>query len=87
MIFHCDALATKRADNLGKYFLDPNKDKVDLKEVISFIKLADLKSRPISKGHLTNLNPPSISVAGLGLFGAGSPTLLGGTMLKNIFGI
>ena len=26
MIFECDALAVKRADTLGIYFIDPNKD-------------------------------------------------------------
>ena len=60
MIFNCDALATKRADTLGKYFLDPKKDKLDLNEVIHFLKSADLTSIPIPEGHLTNLNPPSI---------------------------
>ena len=60
MIFHCDALAVKRADTLGKYFLDPKKDKLDIRNVIEFIKSADLTSHPIPEGHLTNLNPPSI---------------------------
>ena len=60
MIFHCDALAVKRADTLGKYFLDPKKDKLDIHNVIGFIKSADLTSHPIPEGHLTNLNPPSI---------------------------
>ena len=60
MIFHCDALAVKRADMIGKYFLDPKKDKLDIHKVIEFIKSADLTSHPIPEGHLTNLNPPCI---------------------------
>ena len=60
MIFHCDALAVKRADTLGKYFLDPKKDELNLCEVLEFIKSADLTSQPIPEGHLTNLKPPSI---------------------------
>ena len=60
MLFSCDALAIKRADTLGKYFLDPHKDPLKLDDVISFIKSADLTNHPIPEGHLTNLNPPSI---------------------------
>ena len=60
MIFNCDALAVKRADTLGKYFLDPKKDKLNLHAVIEFIKSADLTSLPIPEGHLTNLDPPLI---------------------------
>ena len=56
MIFHCDALAVKRYDCLGKYFQDPRKDKLYLQEVISFIKSAYLTSQNIPVGHLTNLN-------------------------------
>ena len=60
MIFNCDALAEKRADSLGKYFLNPKKDTLNLTEVITFLKTADLTNHPIPDGHLTNLNPPSI---------------------------
>ena len=60
MLFSCDALAVKRADTLGKYFLDPNKDQQKLDDVISFIKSADLSNHPIPEGHLTNLNAPTI---------------------------
>ena len=60
MLFSCYALAVKRADTLGNYFLDPNKDQLNLNAVISFIKSADLMNHPIPEGHLTNLNPPTI---------------------------
>ena len=60
MIFGCDALATLRAETLGKYFLDPKIDKLDIHKVIQFIKSADLANRSIPEGHLTNLNPPPI---------------------------
>ena len=60
MIFGCDALAVTRADTLGKYFLDPRKDKLNINDVIQFIKTADLTNRLIPEGHLTNLNPPTI---------------------------
>ena len=60
MIFRCDALAMKRAATLGTYFLDPNKDQLNLHDVVEFIKTADLENHPIPEGHLTNLNPPSI---------------------------
>ena len=60
MIFRCDALAVKRADTLGKYFLNPKKDKLNLHDVLDFVKSADLTNYPIPDGHLTNLNPPTI---------------------------
>ena len=60
MLFNCDALAVTRADTLGTYFLNPTKDKLNLKKVISFIKAADLSNYHIPEGHLTNLNPPTI---------------------------
>ena len=82
MIFQCDALAVKRADTLGKYFLDPKKDRLNLQDVLEFIKSADLTNHSIPDGHLTNLNPPTIRAAGLELLGAGSPTPLGGTAFK-----
>ena len=60
MIFGCDALAVTRADTLGKYFLDPRKDKLNINDVIQFIKTADLTNRLIPEGHLTTLNSPAI---------------------------
>ena len=60
MIFGCEALAVIRADTLGKYFLDPQKDELNIKDVIKFIKSANLTNRSIPEGHLTNLNPPTI---------------------------
>ena len=60
MLFRCDALAVKRADILGKCFIDPANDSLDINEVIEFIKAADLTNKPIPEGHLTNLNPPCI---------------------------
>ena len=60
MLFECDALAVKRADTLGKYFIDPERDQLDILDVIAFLKSADLANKPIPEGHLTNLNPPTI---------------------------
>ena len=60
MIFRCDALAMKRAATLGTYFLDPDKDQLNLHDVVEFIKTADLENHPIPEGHLTNLNPTLI---------------------------
>ena len=60
MLFECDALAVKRAETLGMYFVDPAKDSLVITEVIEFIKTADLTNRIIPEGHLTNLNPPLI---------------------------
>ena len=60
MIFDCDALAVKRADTLGKYFIDPKTDQLDIIDVIEFLKSADLENKSIPEGHLTNLNPPLI---------------------------
>ena len=60
MIFKCDALAVKRADTLGAYFIDHTKDRLNLQDIISFIKSADLTNYPIPDGHLTNLNPPPL---------------------------
>ena len=60
MLFTCDALAMKRASTLGSHFIDPNKDQLQIQDVIAFIKLADLTNHPIPEGHLTNLNPPTI---------------------------
>ena len=59
MLFGCDALAKLRAETLGKYFLDPKVDTLDIHEVITFLKSADLENRSIPEGHLTNLNPPT----------------------------
>ena len=60
MIFGCDALAKSRADTLGKYFIDPRIDKLDIHDVIKFIKAVDLPSKSIPEGHLTDLNPPTL---------------------------
>ena len=60
MIFECDALAVKRADTLGTYFIDPNRDCLDITDVLRFLKSADLENKPIPEGHLTDLNPPLI---------------------------
>ena len=60
MLFGCDALAVKRADTLGKYFIDSENDSLEIQDVIKFLKAADLTNKPIPEGHLTNLNPPSI---------------------------
>ena len=60
MIFNCDALAVKRADTLGKDFLNPKKERLNLQDVLEFIKSADVTNHPITGGHLTNLNPPTI---------------------------
>ena len=60
MIFECDALAVKRADTLGKYFIDPERDQLDILDVIQFLKSAGLENKSIPEGHLTNLIPPCI---------------------------
>ena len=67
MLFKCDALAVTnralavtRANTLGVYFLNFVKDRLNLEEVITFLKTADLAYQQISEGHLTNLNPPTI---------------------------
>ena len=60
MIFECDALAVKRADTLGNYFIDPDRDQLNIHEVMLFLKSADLVNKSIPEGHLTNLNPPPI---------------------------
>ena len=61
MVFDCDALAVKRADTLGKYFIDPKVDQLDILDVIEFLKSADLENKSIPEDHLTNLNPPNLS--------------------------
>ena len=60
MIFECDALAVKRADTLGNYFIDPDRDQLNIHKVMLFLKSADLVNKSIPEGHLTNLNPPPI---------------------------
>ena len=60
VIFNCNAHAVKRADMLGKYFLNPKKDKLDLQKVLELIKSAVLTDHPTPEGHLTNLNPPTM---------------------------
>ena len=60
MIYECDALAVKRADTLGKYFIDPNSDQLDILNIIQFLKSADLTNKTTPEGHLTDLNPPLI---------------------------
>ena len=55
IILKCEALIWKRAECLGKYFMDAKIDKLQPLNVLSLIKKADIINRDIPEGHLTRI--------------------------------
>ena len=55
IILKCEALIWKRAECLGKYFIDTEIDTLKPQNVLSLIKEADIINRDIPKGHLTRI--------------------------------